>query len=125
MSTVKFDKWKSSSGAEEYFKCRAWVNFTGVGTVAIRDSQNISSVIDRGLGWYEPVFSIPMSNRNYAVSISGVSIDSTGAPTTTRNRMILNTYNYKVGSFMISGFVPSSSASSIADAAIVTMAVFE
>ena len=32
------------------YGCRAWVNFNGVGTVAIRGSGNVSSITDSGVG---------------------------------------------------------------------------
>jgi hypothetical protein len=32
--------------------CRAWVNFNGTGTVAIRASYNVSSITDNGVGSY-------------------------------------------------------------------------
>ena len=44
---------------------RAWVNFNGTGTVAIRDSHNVSSLTDHGTGDYTVTFSITMANINY------------------------------------------------------------
>ena len=49
------------------FRCRAWVNFNGTGTVAKRDSGNVSSVTDNGTGDYTVNFTIAMPNANYAV----------------------------------------------------------
>lgn len=46
----------------------AWVNFNGTGTVAIRDSQNISSLIDVGTGTYDVYFSSNMASSDYAVA---------------------------------------------------------
>ena len=46
---------------------KAWVNFTGTGTVAIRDSYNISSLTDNGTGYYTVSFSTAMSNSYYSV----------------------------------------------------------
>ncbi len=34
------------------YGCRAWVNFNGTGTVAIRGSGNVSSITDNGTGDY-------------------------------------------------------------------------
>jgi len=48
--------------------CRAWVNFNGVGTVAIRGSFNVSTITDIGTGTYEVNFSTIMPNTNYAVA---------------------------------------------------------
>ena len=49
------------------FRCRAWVNFNGDGTLAIRDSGNISSVTDRGTGIYTVNINTAFANANYAV----------------------------------------------------------
>lgn len=50
------------------FKCRAWVNFNGTGTVAIRASGNVSSITDNGTGIYTVNFAAPLSDANYAVA---------------------------------------------------------
>jgi hypothetical protein len=46
---------------------KAWVNFNGTGTVAIRDSFNVSSITDNGTGDYTINFTTAMPNANYAV----------------------------------------------------------
>lgn len=51
-------------------QCTAWVNFNGTGTVAIRDSFNVSSITDNGTGDYTVNFATAMNNSNYAESIS-------------------------------------------------------
>jgi hypothetical protein len=50
---------------------KAWVNFNGTGTVAIRASFNVSSISDLGTGYYRINFSTAMPDVNY--SITGVS----------------------------------------------------
>lgn len=67
MSTAKFNTWLNSDGTENY-KCRAWVNFNGTGTVSIRASGNVSSITDHGTGDYTINFTNPMPDANYAVS---------------------------------------------------------
>jgi hypothetical protein len=52
------------------YGCRAWVNFNGTGTVAIRASGNVSSITDNGTGDYTINFS-SMANANYAVVAMG------------------------------------------------------
>ena len=54
------------SGSAPLYMCRAWVNFNGTGTVAIRDSGNVSSITDNGTGDYTVNFSTAMSDANYA-----------------------------------------------------------
>lgn len=46
-------------------EARAWVNFNGTGTVAIRDSFNVSSITDNGTGDYTVNFDQAMPNANY------------------------------------------------------------
>ena len=44
---------------------KAWVNFNGTGTVAIRDSYNVSSITDGGTGDFTVNFSTALNNANY------------------------------------------------------------
>jgi hypothetical protein len=53
--------------------CKAWVNFNGTGTVAIRGSYNVTSITDGGTGVYTVNFTTAMSNVNYSVVCSGHS----------------------------------------------------
>jgi hypothetical protein len=48
------------------YGCRAWVNFNGTGTVAIRASGNVSSITDNGEGDYTVNFTTAMPDANYA-----------------------------------------------------------
>jgi hypothetical protein len=50
------------------YACRAWVNFNGQGTVAIRASGNVSSITDNAAGSYTVNFTTAMPDANYAVS---------------------------------------------------------
>jgi hypothetical protein len=53
---------------------KAWVNFNGSGTVTIRDSYNVSSITDIGVGEYAVNYSTALSNTNYsAVATAGRS----------------------------------------------------
>lgn len=49
---------------------KAWVNFNGTGTVAIRDSENVSSITDHGTGDYTVNFTNNMADTNYLVQIT-------------------------------------------------------
>ena len=51
------------------YQCRAWVNFNGTGTVAIRASGNVSSITDRGTGIYTVNFTTAMPDVNYAAFV--------------------------------------------------------
>jgi hypothetical protein len=59
------------TGAAPVFACRAWVNFNGTGTVAIRGSGNVSSITDLGTGDYRVNLATAMPDANYAAVISG------------------------------------------------------
>ena len=50
--------------------CRAWVNFNGTGTVAIRASYNVSSITDNGVGDYTVNFTTAMVDANYSFNLS-------------------------------------------------------
>lgn len=50
------------------YGCRAWVNFNGTGTVAIRASGNVTSITDNGTGDYTVNFTNAMPDANYAVT---------------------------------------------------------
>ena len=58
---------QNASGTENGTLCRAWVNFNGTGTVAIRDDFNVSSITDHGTGQYTINFSNSMPDANYAM----------------------------------------------------------
>jgi len=49
------------------YGCRAWVNFNGSGTVAIRESGNVTSITDNGTGDYTVNFTTAMPDVNYCV----------------------------------------------------------
>jgi hypothetical protein len=53
------------------FGCRAWVNFNGTGTPAIRASGNVTSITDNGTGTYAVNFTTAMPDANYAVPVGG------------------------------------------------------
>lgn len=69
MSTLKYNTWLNTDNTENY-KCRAWVNFNGTGTVAIRASGNVSSITDNGTGDYTLNFTNALSDTNYSVNFS-------------------------------------------------------
>lgn len=86
----------AQSGSAPIYAARAWVNFNGTGTVAIRASGNVSSITDNGTGDYTVNFTTAMSDANY--SASGTSDGSTMigtrtdvAPTTTSIRLVVRT----------------------------------
>ena len=50
---------------------KAWVNFNGTGTVAIRASYNVSSITDNGTGDYTVNFTTALADANYCAQATG------------------------------------------------------
>jgi hypothetical protein len=58
----------AQSGSAPIYGARAWVNFNGTNTVAIRASGNVSSITDNGTGSYTVNFSSALPDANYSTS---------------------------------------------------------
>ena len=58
----------NAGGTAPIYACRAWVNFNGTGTVAIRASGNVSSITDNGIGDYTVNFTSELPDTNYVVA---------------------------------------------------------
>lgn len=52
------------------YSCRAWVNFNGTGTVAIRASGNVTSITDNSVGNYTVNFTTAMPDANFVANVS-------------------------------------------------------
>lgn len=97
------------------YGCRAWVNFNGTGTVAIRASGNVTSITDNGVGDYTVNFTTAMPDANYAVT--GTAGDYTGG---TQNRMTVDPKVYATGSIRFN----VDNSSSTTDQNAVSVAIF-
>ena len=91
------------------FGCRAWVNFDGTGTPAIRASGNVSSISDNGTGDYTVNFTTSMPDANYAPVITGEQLTLYGPITTTTS------------SYRLAGFTTAGAA---IDRSIICVAIF-
>jgi hypothetical protein len=59
----------TASGSAPSYAARAWVNFNGTGTVAIRASGNVTSITDLGgTGVYAVNFTTSMQDANYSIA---------------------------------------------------------
>jgi hypothetical protein len=58
----------AQSGSAPIYGARAWVNFSGTGTVTIRAAGNVSSITDNGVGDYTVNFTTAMPDASYAVN---------------------------------------------------------
>ncbi len=107
LATPTFDSAQlpTISGTAPLYMCRAWVNFNGTGTVAIRASGNVSSITDLGVGNYRVNFTTAMSDANYSATIgwqvfSSVNIRSGGFDNYTTDYIgVYGGYMSAVGSF--------------------------
>ena len=50
------------------FTAKAWINLNGEGTIALRDSHNVSSVTDNGTGDYSVNFGVTAASADYSVA---------------------------------------------------------
>jgi hypothetical protein len=96
------------------YGCRAWVNFNGTGTVAIRASGNVSSITDGGTGVYAVNFATAMPDANY--SVCGITADFNSP-----NRMIAiqqntapSTSSVTVATFTTGGSLSDEEINSVA-----------
>lgn len=78
------DSLTTASGSAPSYSARAWVNFNGTGTVAIRASGNVSSITDNGTGDYTVNFTTAMPDANYCGVLAFQSTNST----------VTNTWNF-------------------------------
>ena len=67
MSTLRVTTVTNPSGGQPTIDglAKAWVNFNGTGTVAIRASFNVSSITDNGTGDYTVNFTTALADVNY------------------------------------------------------------
>lgn len=70
------------SGTAPLYMCRAWVNFNGTGTVAIRASGNVTSITDGGVGIYRVNFTSAMPDANFTTVASSAGAGSVNSSTT-------------------------------------------
>lgn len=98
MSTAKFDTLSNLAGTYTVpvatvaqGSAKAWVNFNGTGTVAIRASFNVSSMTDNGVGDYTMNFTTAMPDANYSLVVTSdygaANNFLTSAPTTSAARV--------------------------------------
>jgi hypothetical protein len=89
MSTLQCTNLQDTSGGNSLTTAqiyngaaKAWVNFNGMGTVAIRAQFNVSSITDNGTGDYTVNFTTAMTDTNYAV-VTGAQNYGTNTNTAT------------------------------------------
>lgn len=98
MSTIRTDTLSNAAGSKSVpvntvvdGSAKAWVNFNGTGTVAIRAAFNVSSITDNGTGDYTVNFTTAMTDANYSTNCltgdssgyAACALFATAAPQTT------------------------------------------
>ena len=123
MSTLKVTTIQDTSGGNASTseqiaqgRAKAWVNFNGTGTVAIRDDFNVSSITDSGTGVYTANFTTAMANANYA------SVVSTGNNDKGRYGIMIDSDDKTTSGCKIFGFQTSTGSS--LDSEEVSLAIF-
>jgi hypothetical protein len=110
------------SGTAPLYMCRAWVNFNGTGTVAIRASGNVSSITDDGTGNYTVNFTNALVDTNYSANVT-VSLDGTpNVNGTVRQCMVNASGTMTTTSCGVSSF--QTVGTSVNDAAVMNVAIF-
>jgi hypothetical protein len=99
------------------YGCRAWVNFNGTGTVAIRASGNVTSITDNGTGNYTVNFTTAMPDVNY----SGV-IGSGNTTTSDPGRFLITINNSATSSCSI--FTKNANTGTLEDYSVNCVAIF-
>jgi hypothetical protein len=86
------------SGTAPLYMARAWVNFNGTGTVAIRASGNVTSITDNNTGRYTVNFTTAMPDANYSTVGTCNFETDIGSP--------VNANSYATGSVQVTAFRP-------------------
>jgi len=119
MSTLRVNTLQNTSGVEVY-TAKAWVNFNGTGTVAIRAAGNVSSITDNGVGDYTLNFATAMADANYAFAGGGNN-------TTDTNRTIVvgaQNSGITTSSLRVQTLTNGVNSNNVGDPLFVTVAVF-
>ena len=89
---------------------KAWVNFNGTGTVAIRDSLNVGSITDNGTGDFTINFTAAMAGADYCALITGEQVTIYGPISST------------TAAYRLASYVPATSA--VVDRVVICLAIF-
>ena len=107
MSTLRTNTLQNAAGSKSVpvdtvisGSAKAWVNFNGTGTVAIRQAFNVTSITDNGTGDYTINFATAMPDGNFAalcssgVGSAGVATAFAYATTSVRVRLAVSTTGF-------------------------------
>lgn len=86
----------NTGGNPQYYAARAWVNFNGTGTIAIRASVNVSSITDNGVGLYTVNYTSAMPDANYSILGTCAPDATSGRSPRTVHPLIFNTNSTRI-----------------------------
>lgn len=123
LSTAKITTLADSAGANTSTpaeiasgRAKAWVNFNGTGTVAIRASYNVSSITDNGVGDYTVNFTTALEDANYSFVATAGMTAVTVSPITGTTSLVAATASSRRFSLNATG---SGTATDMADVNVV------
>ena len=134
MSTIKADNIATLAGVSTSManavngSAKAWVNFNGTGTVAIRASYNVSSITDNGTGDYTVNFATAMPDANYSYGYS-LAYDTTGGTPTNYTALctkqgVFTTFNTTTGCRIYTCYMADGASGGPRDTEVVRINVF-
>ena len=134
MSTIKADNIATLAGVSTSManavngSAKAWVNFNGTGTVAIRASYNVSSITDNGSGDYTVNFATAMPDANYSYGYS-LAYDTTGGTPTNYTALctkqgVFTTFNTTTGCRIYTCYMADGGSGGPRDTEVVRINVF-
>jgi hypothetical protein len=100
------------------YGCRAWVNFNGTSTVAIRGSGNVTSITDSGTGQYTVNFTTALVDTNYN------AVFGAGAGTANSDAVIQERYQTPTRTTSALAIVTTNGGFSFTDIQIISVAIF-
>ena len=98
MSTLRVNTLQNAAGTGQPAMsgaAKAWVNFNGTGTVAIRRAFNVSSITDNGTGDYTVNFTAAMPDDDYSAIAVGSDQGSGAAAVSTNNATYWNSGSFR------------------------------
>ena len=120
MSTIRVDNFGPSAGGTTYSArgiAKAWVNFDGTGTIAARDSENVSSLTDNGTGDYTVNFSSAFAaadDYSFNFTFGTTTASNTNNARADSSNIAASSVRFVVGAFQV------GSTNALADAGYVT-----
>ena len=83
---------------------KAWISFNGTGTIAIRDSFNVSSITDNAVGNYYVDLTTAMSDTNYTLLTHNNAYGGGWSNAISSSRLQVYSRNYEGAAMVDAGY---------------------